>query len=275
VTTPDFPDDFLGPNIFPESDSRHELWRKAARLAAEDDARHRAAILARDLTALATYLDLYVGWYDIRAKWLAFVVVFNYASIPPYQEALNRLRTAVLEWAENHSPRFIRERGLRADLRQRLNQRSVHWLAESMRLAREYEEVPVTPAFQPTLKTVCRWSDLRIEFVSDERVQLSIVDRPGTYNYGEMGFENRTTKRPNLAWSTLRLLAENAGVLRKPRGGKWSAVEKQVQEIRRRLRVFLGQQGCEFPSDVDPIPFVRGEGYRTAFAIGVRPSYET
>lgn len=128
---------------------------------------------------------------------------------------------------------------------------------------------PVTPS--------ARWEALEISFLSDERVQIRINGAPQTRNYAEMGFADRRTGKPTLAWGTLRLLAEKRGTIRSGRetGTTWSSVEKRVQEIRRRLRELHGAPG-------DPLPFIeknecggKVSGYEAQFHISCAPAYES
>jgi hypothetical protein len=90
-----------------------------------------------------------------------------------------------------------------------------------------------------------------------------------------MGFENKKNGKPALAWVTLRELAKSNGVLQATGNGQtWAMVEKRVQEIRVVLRRRFGLAD-------DPLPFSRKRqksltesGYRAAFKIGCRLSFE-
>lgn len=121
------------------------------------------------------------------------------------------------------------------------------------------------------------WADLEIRFLSDERVQITAPGKSETRNYAEMGFIDRRTEQPTLAWGTLRHLAEHRGTLRNGReaGAKWADVEKRVQEIRKRLRELHRAAG-------DPLPFIKKDehggkvsGYEAQFRILCAPSYKT
>ena len=114
------------------------------------------------------------------------------------------------------------------------------------------------------------WEAIEISFLSDERVQIRNGKDNDTRNYQEWGFADRRTKKPNLAWITLRNLAEARGVIQastKP-GGSWVKVEKRMQEIRKALRK-------HFRILADPVPFVKGTGYKTSFKIGCSPAFHT
>jgi hypothetical protein len=113
------------------------------------------------------------------------------------------------------------------------------------------------------------WQEVEIRFLSDERAQITFGDGTETRNYAEFGFEDRRTKKPNLAWVTLRLLAGTGGTLRQAQNGrKWATVEKRIQEIRKVLRSHFGLSS-------DPLPFVEGTGYRARFRISCAPSFRS
>lgn len=114
------------------------------------------------------------------------------------------------------------------------------------------------------------WENIEISFLSDERIQIRNGTMFETRNYGEFGFEDHRSGKPNQAWLTLRALAEGHGRIQAPtkahRG--WSQVEKRIQEIREVLRDHFG-------IPYDPIPYVKGTGYRALFKIDCRASYKT
>jgi hypothetical protein len=112
---------------------------------------------------------------------------------------------------------------------------------------------------QPNLLT---WQDIEIRFLSDDRVQIITNGNPESYNYAELGFEDRRRGTASLAWQTLLFLAHNDGEidLDSIRGRERAKVEKRVEEIRKKLR-------RHFLIDQDPVPFLRGIGYKTAFRI--------
>ena len=116
------------------------------------------------------------------------------------------------------------------------------------------------------------WQSIEISFLSDERVQIRIGTDSETRNYGELGFADRRAKRgkPKLAWVILRAMAEQNGIIRDGANMScaWPKVEKQMQEIRKALRK-------QFSIAADPIPFVKGTGYKACFKIGCSPSFHT
>jgi hypothetical protein len=126
---------------------------------------------------------------------------------------------------------------------------------------------PTPTAVAP--KSISNWEELEIRFLSDERVQIKTGQLTETRNYAEFGFEDGRTKKPNLAWTTLRALAEQNGVIRQPTSGQdWPTVEKRIQEIRKLFK-------NHFQMNEDPLPFVDGVGYRPRFKITCAPSFHT
>jgi hypothetical protein len=114
-----------------------------------------------------------------------------------------------------------------------------------------------------------QWEEVEIRFLSDERLQIIAGEHTETRNYAEFGFEDRRSKAPNLAWVTLRSLAEAGGTIRRPNNGQdWPSVEKRMQEIRRIFR-------NHFKIDDDPLPFIEGAGYRARFKISCAPSFNS
>jgi hypothetical protein len=76
--------------------------------------------------------------------------------------------------------------------------------------AAEVKRLPPEPqADEPTdpPRTVSRWEEIEVRFLSNHRVQITIGGSTETRNYAEFGFEDGRTQKPNLAWVTLRSLA--------------------------------------------------------------------
>jgi hypothetical protein len=112
------------------------------------------------------------------------------------------------------------------------------------------------------------WDAVEIRFLSDHKVQIKVGDSTYPQNYAEMGFEDGRTKNPNKAWETLRLLGASGTIRAATTGRDWAKVEKRVQEIRKVLKK-------HFRIHADPVPFIKGTGYRTCFKIGYSPSFNT
>jgi hypothetical protein len=112
-----------------------------------------------------------------------------------------------------------------------------------------------------------RWDRLQITFLSDYTIQIeSSGEKPEVWGYAEMGLQDQRTKSPNLVWQLLRRLAELDGQIRED-GASWKLIEKRMQRLRRFLVKFFNLPG-------DPIPFAKGNGYRTRFTIRCGPSYK-
>lgn len=122
------------------------------------------------------------------------------------------------------------------------------------------------PAAQPNEKL---WKAIEITFLSDERIEICCgATERKTYNYGELGFEDRRNGKPNRAWTTLREMAKKDGTIPRLSAGKERAmVQKRIQEIRQSLRDY-------FRIDTDPIPF-NGGVYQTSFKIGCKDCFDT
>lgn len=116
------------------------------------------------------------------------------------------------------------------------------------------------------------WEEILIRFLSDERVAIQVRDIQQTRNYAEMGYEDRRSGIPNLAWKLLRNLAERGGLLTQPEQAgvsDWSIVEKRIQEIRRLCRQL-------FQLSNDPFePFHEARGYKAKFKIENAKSQES
>lgn len=113
------------------------------------------------------------------------------------------------------------------------------------------------------------WQEIEIAFLSEERVEIrSGSNCRTTYNYGELGFEDRRNGKPGLAWVTLRELARRGGDMPRPLPGKGRAtLQKRIEEIREKLRSHFNIEG-------DPIPF-NGSTYKASFKVGCRQSFDT
>jgi hypothetical protein len=112
------------------------------------------------------------------------------------------------------------------------------------------------------------WAEIKIHFLSEERVQINASTTTMTLNYAEFGFEDSRSGKPKRAWIVFRILAEKQGIIRSSSEASlsWPKVEKRIQEIRKILRSYFGIYQ-------DPIPFIEGTGYQARFKIACRPSY--
>src|SRR5215813_8042394 len=129
---------------------------------------------------------------------------------------------------------------------------------------------PSMPVFRASAgHVVLRWEDIEILFLSDHRVQISRLGvKAEPVNYADFGFADGRNENPNLAWQTLRILAEQEGILsnEKEANARWADVEKRIQEVRKVLRSY-------FQISSDPILFVKDRGYVAQFRIRCSKSY--
>jgi hypothetical protein len=113
------------------------------------------------------------------------------------------------------------------------------------------------------------WGEVEICFISDLRLQITVGAHTNSLNYGEFGLEDRRSRIPNLAWLTLRSLAESGGTLsREQNGPEGASLEKSIQAIRTKFRECFKIEG-------DPLPHIKRIGYQTQFKISCAPSYNS
>ena len=273
----------LGPNPFPKGDPRHARWRDVCRGAAEDE----ADVLTTALRRLEACPESQISFelingiadaFDVRARYLAALLVRSYDDIATFEQTLPRLVEAVAALADELCPSFLQKDPFVGDVRTRLASHVAHWQHEGLKLARESTKTAETTPSDATNRAQIpcgSWSEVTIEFTSEHRVQITMLGDSFTENYAEMGFEDRKARLPNAAWRMLRMIAEGNGRISiPPRGVPWPKVEKRVQEIRRVLRAYFQQRKIAIPSS-DPLPFVKGQGYVSAFRLGVGPSFES
>ncbi len=108
------------------------------------------------------------------------------------------------------------------------------------------------------------WEDVEISFLSKDRAQLKVSHTTEIRDYAAMGFEDIRTGNPIKAWAVLRLLgwsqASGNSINKVLMGADWEVAKKHIQTIRRKVRTVFGLPG-------DPVPFVRGRGFRARFRI--------
>ena len=130
-----------------------------------------------------------------------------------YDRSGSRLRDVVSHWDGSILPEI-----------QRAFERSPEWqefqsilleVADAQASRQEDESQREANASEPapTVKQQIDWENIKILFLSDERVQVGDDTQPQTYNYGEMGFIDKRSGRPNQAWGILRALAHAGGVI--------------------------------------------------------------
>ena len=127
---------------------------------------------------------------------------------------------------------------------------------------------------RPSIATVASvpfnrdWSDVSICFLSEERIQIKSTETTATYNYKEFDFADERKGRPNLAWTTLKLMAAGGGIDRKKFSAEeWPKTENRVKEIRAKLR-------SRFSIQSDPLSY-DGYWYRPKFKLSLHPAFES
>lgn len=114
-----------------------------------------------------------------------------------------------------------------------------------------------------------RWEDIAFTFTSDHRLEIRVFDESETFNYQDLGLDDRRTGAPNLAWKTLLALAQGQGDIPTELSGReWLKREKRIQALRSFMR-----QLFNLPDD--PLPIVEGQGYRPRFHIRRGRSFNT
>jgi hypothetical protein len=131
----------------------------------------------------------------------------------------------------------------------------------------ELEEQESQPRPFTQASEIRSWPEIEIVFLSDERVGIVSVGDRKTYNYTELGFEDRRNGTPNGAWTMLREIAKKNGTIPRPSPGKDRAtIQKRIEEIREKLR-------SHFKIEGDPVPF-NGNTYQASFKISCGASFE-
>ena len=117
------------------------------------------------------------------------------------------------------------------------------------------------PAKFPTPPNTA-WDMVRIEFVSEDSVRVSVKSIHRIYTFADMGFKDnrKHDSSPDEQWEVLKALAKNKGEFL---GQKGTAIygKKKISRIRKRLRTFMG---------IEDDPFFRYWSiwcYRTKFRI--------
>lgn len=137
------------------------------------------------------------------------------------------------------------------------------WMEDSQSSAQSTQNADSKPTNAPH-----SWQEIELAFLSDERVEVYSGGNRKTFNYDELGFEDRRNGKQNSAWVMLRELAKKGGAMPRPQAGTPRAMaQKRIEEIREKLRK-------HFRIEADPIPF-NGNTYQASFKIMCRPSFKT
>jgi hypothetical protein len=117
-------------------------------------------------------------------------------------------------------------------------------------------------------KKTLEWEDIEFSFIGDHDAEARIADtRARKVNYKEIaGFEDRRTGKPSQLWAVLRVFGSlpDGTMPDDARNGKeWEAIRKKIERTSKALRKHFGMTG-------DPLPYIRGTGYRAR--IKIRPA---
>lgn len=108
-----------------------------------------------------------------------------------------------------------------------------------------------------------KWSELKISFLDEENVSITIKTITKRVNYAEMGFKDKRTSKPNKSWKVLLGFALTCGQLNKYDTKEKGKIEKSIQRLEEALIKYFNIGG-------DPIPYIEEpeyKGYRTDFII--------
>ncbi|MEO1615574.1 MAG: hypothetical protein AAFV88_06980 [Planctomycetota bacterium] len=106
-----------------------------------------------------------------------------------------------------------------------------------------------------------RWSQVAIQFKSDEAIQVSVGDVSQIYNFAQMGLVDARNGRPTLQWELLRMMAAERGIYTWHSPGACRKNKKRREVLTKKLREFFGIEG-------DPIELTDDKkGYRTVFKL--------
>ena len=113
------------------------------------------------------------------------------------------------------------------------------------------------------------WGEVEISFFNEFSVQIKSGKIKANREFGALGMAHQRSGKPTLAWQTLHDLAQTNGIINRPTGRAitWATQEKRMQELRTWLR-------DQFGLSEDPLPFVKGTGYRAKFKISFARSYQ-
>ncbi|MFB0563285.1 MAG: hypothetical protein ACETWM_18950 [Candidatus Lokiarchaeia archaeon] len=91
------------------------------------------------------------------------------------------------------------------------------------------------------------WDKVKIQFISECSVRIMIGSVQKTYTYEQIGFkDNRKIDSPDKQWEFLRYLAQSVGKLSWQEELAIPYPKKRIQEIRKRLRTFMGLEDDPF-----------------------------
>lgn len=104
------------------------------------------------------------------------------------------------------------------------------------------------------------WEKLRIKFVDGHTVKVRYPDIPTrTFDFKQMGFEDRKTHNPDTKWAFLRAMSERGSITLEKFDRRFNRTVKY--ETNERFKKFFGMNKDAFE------PYAKKTGYRPAFAL--------
>jgi|ERR1035441_2709675 hypothetical protein len=258
------------PDEFPEK-SRCTLLAEEIRGATELEK-------AKKESAVSKSQELLIG-YILRV----FIVFVREASKLTHQGiwSAGRLESESLQFLHYFTVSARYERGYDKHGHQ-IGEMTSHWGSILPDVERAFQKSPLWQEYEGILlEVVARvepsttrmvkgvWENIAMTFISDERVQVKDGTQLQTFNYTEMGFEDRRSGKPNQAWGVLRALAQASGVLPVcARNSKdFLEMAKRIERMRQTLKK-------HFQITSDPLPWDAVKGYCCRFKIGCARSFK-
>ncbi len=108
------------------------------------------------------------------------------------------------------------------------------------------------------------WEDVRIRFTDGQRVHVQVKDESGTYNFTQMGMNNRKSGEPTVQWDLMEEFANNDGEFSCRDLTIRPKYQKRKEKLAKDLQVF-------FEIEDDPIESLGpGKGWRARFMISFK-----
>ncbi len=126
-----------------------------------------------------------------------------------------------------------------------------------------------------------KWTDVEITFIDNDHVNIKVKDviKSGVH-YSQVGFKHETAPKKIQLWDTLRVFALKNGLITPEHSDTGKLIKRvgtdDVKRLRKKLQICFGISDNPIPpydkgkytkkEDGDK-EFIKGEGYKTSFAI--------
>ena len=130
----------------------------------------------------------------------------------------------------------------------------------------QFEPIYLEPKKQDTAKQAkfipfptpsgTQWHEVKISFIDRENVKISVGNKTAKKHFFDMGFRKGKTCKPVKSWDVLFTFSEK-GCLKYSQSTQ-SKTEKDIQDLKRRLKAYFGMKG-------DPI--ILRDGYKPVFKV--------